>query len=188
MTESKNTEEQLYNRLLKKDRLSWKELYSNYSRYLTAVCTRYITDREDVKDTLQNSFIKMFNGIEHFDFRGEGALKAWATRIVVNESLKLLRDKKKFDKIFTDFETIEIAEDEPELENISAQKIHDMICELPVGYRTVFNLFVFEQKTHKEISQIMKISENTSASQFHRAKNILAKRIREYKSLKANAV
>jgi RNA polymerase sigma factor (sigma-70 family) len=186
MTENKNTEQELFKRLLKKDRLSWKELYSGYSRYLTAVCSRYISEKEDVKDILQNSFIKMFNGIESFDYRGEGALKAWATRIVVNEALKLLREQKKFQ--FADFETMEIADEEPDFENISTQKIHDMICELPVGYRTVFNLFVFEQKTHKEIASILGIAENSSASQFHRAKNILAKRIREYKTLKADAI
>lgn len=188
MTKNYNTEQELFKRLLNKDRLSWKELYSLYSGYLTAVCSRYISEKEDIKDILQNSFIKMFHGIESFEYRGEGALKAWASRIVVNEALKLLKEQKKFETKSFDFESLEEENEEPDFDFISIQIIHDMICELPVGYRTVFNLFVFEQKTHKEIAHILGIAENSSASQFHRAKNILAKKIKEYKSLKADAI
>ncbi len=188
MPKTVNTEYELAKRLLNKDRLSWKELYSEYSGYLSAVCYRYISEKEDVKDILQNSFIKMFNGIETFEYRGTGSLKAWASKIVVNEALKVLREQKKLDMKTTDFDTIEISDEEPDLEYIPTTKIHEMISELPVGYRTVFNLFVFEQKTHKEIAQILEIAENSSASQFHRAKNILARKIREYKSFKMEAV
>ncbi len=188
MTKHKNTEQELAKRLLNKDRLSWKELYSGYSGYLSAVCFRYISEKEDVKDILQNSFVNMFHGIEQFEYRGEGSLKAWASKIAINETLKLIKSRKKSELLYTDFESIEIAEEEPDLENIPAQKIHDMISKLPMGYRTVFNLFVFEQKTHKEIASMLGIAENSSASQFHRAKNLLAKQIREYKSFKADAI
>ncbi|KQT24370.1 RNA polymerase subunit sigma [Chryseobacterium sp. Leaf405] len=180
------TKEQiLVNRLLKKEETAWKELFEVYSGSLTYVCSRYIIDKEDVHDVLQNSFMQMFRSISSFEYRGNGSLKAWITRIVVNESLKHIKQNKSLITVSEDFEIPdETKDEEPDFEEISQQTIMEMIRALPDGYRTVFNLYVFERKSHKKIAEILEIAENSSASQFHRAKAMLVKKIKEYKMSK----
>lgn len=180
-----NKEQILIERLLSKEEAAWNELFGTYSGNLTYICSRYIIERENVHDVLQNSFIKMFRSIENFEYRGNGSLRAWMSRIVVNESLKFLRQNSDF-KLFTDDSEIpDLAEtEEPDLEKISQEEIMRMIRSLPEGYRTVFNLYVFEEKSHKEIAEILGIAENSSASQFHRAKAVLVQKIKEYELLK----
>ena len=180
MEESK--EQILVNRLLKKEESAWKELFGVYSGSLTYVCSRYIIDKEDVHDVLQNSFIQMFRSIGIFEYRGNGSLKAWITRIVVNESLKHLKKNPELKTVSDDFEIPDMEDqEEPNIEEVSQNEIMKMIKSLPDGYRTVFNLYVFEKKSHKEIAEALGIAENSSASQFHRAKAILAQKIKEYK-------
>jgi len=155
-----------------------RKLYERYVGYLTAVCSRYVVDRDVVKDILQEAFIKIFNGLDSFEYRGEGSIKAWATRIVVNDSLKSLKASSKL--VFTDQFPDELDEDMPSLPNISASAIQEMIKALPDGYRTVFNLYVFEKKSHKEIASMLGIKEDSSASQFFRARAQLAKNVKAY--------
>ena len=155
-----------------------RKIYERYVGYLTAVCSRYVVDSDQVKDILQEAFIKIFKGLDSFDFRGEGSLKAWASRIVVNDSLKALKASSKI--VFTDnFPDME-EEEMPSLPDVSPGIIQDMIKALPDGYRTVFNLYVFEKKSHKEIASLLGIKEDSSASQFFRARNTLAKNIKAY--------
>ena len=182
---SKNiTEQQLVQRLFSKDRSAWKEFYDSYSSGLTYVCMRYIKEPEDVRDVLQNSFVKMFHAIGTFEYKGSGALKAWSTRIVINESLQQLRSSSKFEIVCTPEDLPNEEEENPDLMNIPESDILEMIRSLPDGYRTVFNLYVFEQKSHKEIAKLLAIAENSSASQFHRAKKILMQKINSYRQLK----
>lgn len=183
MEESK--EQILVKRLLQKEEAAWKELFGAFSGNLTYVCSRYVSEREDVHDVLQNSFIKMFRSIESFEYRGGGSLKAWITRITVNESLKYIKQKGDFKS------TVEVDnlpdlpnEEEPDFEEIPKADIMEIIRSLPDGYRTVFNLYVFEQKSHKEIALLLGIAENSSASQFHRAKGLLVQKIKEFKMSK----
>lgn len=178
-------EQILFDRLLLKEEAAWKELFEVYSGNLTYICSRYIIDRDNVHDVLQNSFIKMFRSIESFQYRGNGSLRAWMSRIVVNESLTFLKKNSDFKNCIDDSELPDMTvEEEPDLQHIPEAVIMEMIRDLPEGYRTVFNLFVFEEKSHKEIAEIMGIAENSSASQFHRARAALAQKIREYKRLK----
>lgn len=180
-----NKEQILIDRLLLKEEAAWKELFEVYSGNLTYICSRYIIDRDNVHDVLQNSFIKMFRSIESFQYRGNGSLRAWMSRIVVNESLTFLKKNSDFKNCIDDSELPDMTvEEEPDLQHIPEAVIMEMIRSLPEGYRTVFNLFVFEEKSHKEIAEIMGIAENSSASQFHRARAALAQKIREYKRLK----
>lgn len=181
----KSKEQILVTRLLLKEEEAWKEFFGTYSGSLTYVCSRYIIGKDDVHDVLQNSFIKMFRSIDSFEYRGNGSLKAWVTRIVVNESLKHIREHSDF-KISTDeFDIPDIPdEEEPNLDEMPQAEIMEMIRALPEGYRTVFNLYVFENKSHKEIASLLGIAENSSASQFHRAKGMLAQKIKEYKMVK----
>lgn len=179
-----NKEQILVNRLLLKEEAAWKELFGAYSGSLSYVCSRYIIGKDDVHDVLQNSFIKMFRSIDSFEYRGKGSLKAWLTRIVVNESLKHIRQYSDFKIVVNDFEIPDVTdEEEPNLEEIPQEIIMEMIRSLPEGYRTVFNLYVFENKSHKQIAELLGIAENSSASQFHRAKGMLVQGIKEYKML-----
>ena len=130
-----------------------KTLYGQYVGYLTAVCARYIPDDDEVKDILQEAFIKIFDSMDEFSWRGEGSLKAWMTRIVVNDSLKTLRKKKTVPLPATLSD--QPAEEEPAFDAVPLRVIQDMIRKLPDGYRTVFNLFVFEDKSHKEIASLL---------------------------------
>ena len=156
-------------------------LYAEYADYLTAVCARYIPDDDELKDVLQESFIKIFSKIGEFNYRGNGSLRAWITRIVINESLLTIRKKKNSPIINIENEPPDIQDDEPELGNIGEEVLTNMIRQLPDGYRTVFNLFVIEGKSHKEIANILNIKADSSASQFHKAKKQLAKMIKNYR-------
>ncbi len=163
------------------DRSAMADLYGRNIGYLVAVCSRYISSEEDRNDVLQSSFVKIFSSIGRFEYRGDGSLRAWMTRIVVNEAIRYLREQTRSSHA-DERQMSDMAEEEdPEVEDIPVGVIQDMIRQLPDGYRTVFNLFVFEEKSHKEISAMLGITESTSASQFHRAKNILAKKIKEYR-------
>ena len=155
------------------------QLYGEYADYLAAVCARYIPNVEDMHDVLQEAFIRIFTKIHTFEYQGKGSLKAWLTRVVVNEALYFLR--KDHSKLFVN-QAIELPDaeiDAPDVDSLSVTQITNAIQQLPLGYRTVFNLFAIEGKSHKEIAQLLNIKADTSASQFHRAKNMLAKMIKE---------
>lgn len=160
-----------------------KALYCAYSRYLTGVCTRYLSNPNDVKDVLHDSFLHIFDSMNSFEYRGPGSLKAWLTKIVINESLQFIRRAYRSEILNHSLETDVFEDDEPpQLEGLSMEILHKLICELPPGYRTVFNLYVFEEKSHKEIATILNIKEASSASQFHRAKAMLAAKIKTIQS------
>ncbi|MBR6305947.1 MAG: sigma-70 family RNA polymerase sigma factor [Bacteroidales bacterium] len=155
-----------------------RSFYDRYAGYLTAVCSRYVVDRADVKDILQEAFVKIFQSLERFQYRGEGSVRAWAARIVVNDSLKSLRASSRLS--FVDDLPDIPEDDEPSLPQVPPAVIQEMIKALPDGYRTVFNLFVFEKKSHREIASLLGIKEDSSASQFFRARALLAKNIKNY--------
>ena len=162
-----------------------RALYCRHVRYLSAVCSRYIASDADVKDVLQEAFIKIFSSLNRFEWRGEGSLRSWMCRIVVNESLKFLRDSRRQDIFVTAAEPPDVPDGEDGGEgmsvgNVPPEVIHSMIRSLPAGYRTVFNLFVLEGRSHRDIAGMLGISEATSASQLHRAKKMLAGKIRKY--------
>lgn len=184
-------EHQLTQRLLKKESSAWKEVYTLYSGNMTAIGCRYITNRDDLRDVLQNSFVNMFTNIQKFEYRGKGALRAWMSRIVVNEALQFLRKNANIcETNETDWENLasDILDDEPPFDHLSSKEILTYIQKLPVGYRTVFNLYVFEEKSHQEIAQLLGISEGTSASQLSRAKKVLASEIKKYQLSKSSVL
>lgn len=173
------TEQVLLQQVIRGDRTAQRELYSRYSGCAASVAMRYVADTEGMKDVLQESFVKVFTSVAQFEYRGEGSLKAWVMRIVVNMSLNYLKRRVRY------VETEQIPDvpdddDEPDLMRVPPERLMTMIGELPPGYRTVLNLFVFEHKSHKEIARLLGIKENSSASQYLRAKKILAKKIKNY--------
>ena len=179
-----NIEHILVKRLLNKEHKAWEEFYHSYSGKLGFVCARYLSEQANIEDVLQEGIIKMYHSIEKFEYRGKGSLQAWASRIVVNEALSFIKGVKKYNTVDEEYLSEDIEEmEEPDLSHVSADIILQLIQELPVGYRTVFNLYVFEEKSHKEIGGLLGIAENSSASQLFRAKQILGRKIKEYKQM-----
>ena len=173
------SEQELLNLFRSRKADAMRLFYERYAGFLTAVCTRYITDADSAKDVLQESLISIFGAIDKFSYRGEGSLKAWASRIVVNTALKSLRQHGKL-SLVDDLPDVCEDEETPQLQRLPAKVLHGFIRELPDGYRTVFNLFVFEKKSHKEIASLLGIKENSSASQYFRARAQLEKQIKQY--------
>lgn len=162
--------------------MAMKTVYSTYIRYLAAICSRYIVNNEDVKDVLQDSFLKIFSSITSFKYRGKGSLKGWITRITVNETLKFLQKNNRFEFVEISEQEHDKPDEEPDVDALPSSVLFQLIRELPDGYRTIFNLYVIENKSHKEIAKLLDIKESTSASQLHRAKSLLATKIRQYNS------
>lgn len=178
------TEEHITDLMLTGGNAGMKALYDKYVRSLTALCSRYLGDEDDVKDVLQEVFIKVFTQFRSFKFRGEGSLSAWVARIAVNMSINHLKNAGRMVTVRDEKVTANIAEgaEEPDSEGISPDELQRMIMSLPDGYRTVINLYVFEGKSHKEIADILNIKAKTSASQLYHAKAMMAKKINEYKN------
>ena len=176
-----NGEQRLVKRLQEGDKTAAREFYSLYADNLAGICMRYIADEEDLKDVFQNAFAHIFSHIAEFKFRGEGSLLAWAKRIVVNESLMFLRKKVHFEELQENYDLVDESEDSDlSISGIPPDVIRKMLSRLPTGYRTVLNLYVLEGKSHQDIASLLGIRRDTSASQLHKAKKMLAKMIRKY--------
>lgn len=175
-------EKELAERCSKGENLARKRLYERYSGQLMAVCLRYTGERESAEDVLHDGFLKIFLSIQSFSYRGEGSLFAWLSRVMANEALNFVRRQRKTLQDEIPMEQLpEVSNEEEDVDQVPPKVLMKFIQELPDGYRTVFNLFVFEEKTHKEIASILGITEHASSSQFFRARILLMKRIKEYK-------
>ena len=183
-----NDEQRLAEQIRNGDNGAMRVFCSLYVPHLKAVCTRYVTDGEDASDVLQETLISIVTHISDFHYLGQGSLKAWATRIAVNESLNYIRRNRRQELTLQEQYIDDIAEEEdPPIEDIPPEVIQQMVRQLPTGYRTVFNLYVFEDKSHQEIAQLLGTSVKTSISQLHKAKNLLAQMIQTYHDNKRNA-
>ena len=184
-----NDEQRLAELIRRGDNAAMREFCSLYVPHLKAVCTRYVTDSEDASDVLQETLISIVTHISDFHYLGQGSLKAWATRIAVNESLNYIRRNRRQELTLQEQYIDDIAEEEedPPIEDIPPEVIQQMVRQLPTGYRTVFNLYVFEDKSHQEIAQLLGTSVKTSISQLHKAKNLLSQMIQTYHDNKRNA-
>ena len=158
------------------DRKSQKELYDLFAPKMFAICLRFTKNSEDAEDILQESFIKLFNNLHKY--RGEGNFGGWVRRIFVNTCIEHIR-RKKIDVPISD--AIEVSffdHQKSALEKLYEQDVHKVLNDLSDGYRTVFNLYAIEGYTHKEIADMLGISENTSKSQYCRAKASLRKQFK----------
>ena len=172
------TELSLVHDIRKGDRTAMRRLYDCYAGYALAVGLRYIPNHDEVKDVVQDSFLRILTHLEQFNYKGEGSLRAWVARIVAHEAIDHMRRNERFQ--FVDEMPDDTEDDNPDVEHVPPDVLTAMIGRLPVGYRVVLNMFVFEQMSHKEIAQRLGIKENSSASQFFRAKKMLAKMINDY--------
>ena len=179
-----HSEEDIAKGIRKGDNRAMRHFYAQYGGLLAAACSRYVNNDDDVKDLMQDAMVNIIQNIDNFTYHGKGSLRAWATRIVVNQALNFVKSQKRFHDTFADKDlgNLSLADnEEPDISDVPAEVIHRLISQLPDGYRTVFNLFAIEGKSHKEIAALLGIKADTSASQFFRAKNILAKQIENYK-------
>ena len=184
-----NDEQRLAEQIRRGDNAAMRVFCSLYVSHLKAICTRYVTDSDDASDVLQETLISIVTHISDFHYLGQGSLKAWASRIAVNESLNYIRRNRRQELTLQEQYIDDIAEEEedPPIEDIPPEVIQQMVRQLPTGYRTVFNLYVFEDKSHQEIAQLLGTSVKTSISQLHKAKNLLSQMIQTYHDNKRNA-
>lgn len=178
-------EQNIAQRIAKGDQQAARMLYDHTVGRMASVCGRYVSNQEDARDVLQDAYLDIFSRIGSFTYRGEGSLQAWMARVVANRAIDHLRFRRQFDEVFSAEDLPDVPDtpsDDVDIAGVPLDTVYEMIRQLPVGYRTVFNLFVFEHLSHREIAERLGIRENSSASQFHRAKNLLAERIRQYKS------
>lgn len=166
-------EEQLVNKCLEKDTLAQKQLFEVYSKRMMGVCLRYSKDSEEAQDVLQMGFIKIFEKLDMYNHKG--SLEGWIRKIIVNTALDNVRKNKKL------LNNVEIEKMDYQLHNynenaidmLSTQDLLKVIQAMPTGFRTVFNMYVIEGYSHKEIAEELNISINTSKSQFSRARAYL---------------
>ena len=158
-----------------------RELYDRFAGRLMAVCMRYAGDRATAEDLLHDAFLKIYGAFGKFSYRGPGSLRAWMERVMVNVALEHLRRNDVLSQSAALDDMPLEAYDEPEpdaCDTIPVQVLMRFIGELPAGYRTVFNLYVMEGKSHKEIAALLGINEKSSASQLARAKAALAEKVK----------
>lgn len=155
-----------------------KILYNKYVERMMIVCLRYIVNPEDAKEVLMDSFFKFFQNMGGFTYQGEGSVQAWLKKITINQCLMHLRKQQ---PVFISGMAVKGAEEIDNNEDIfghlAAKDILKLIHTLPDGYRAVFNLYVFEGMGHKEIGELLNISESTSKSQLHRARALLKEKL-----------
>ncbi|MET0637290.1 MAG: RNA polymerase sigma factor [Chitinophagaceae bacterium] len=166
------TEEALLHGCLKNDASAQRELYNKYSSKMLAVCYRYGHNREDAEDMLQEGFIKVFLQIHTFENRG--AFEGWVRRIMVHTCINILKKNKKFNESVDIIHATGVQVREESIPAIvQAKQVVECIRLLPIGYRTVLNLYAIEGYSHREISKMLEIEESTSRSQYTRAKSML---------------
>lgn len=175
-----STEEDLIKYCKQRDATAQKLLYQQYVGDVLKQCLRYINNRTDIEDIAQHTFVKVFAKIDQFSFLGTGSLKAWIHRIATNECLMHLRKNSNFQINLVEDESWFEEQQENQavpwaLSKYQLSHIYECIRKLPDGYRTVLNLYVFEEMTHEAISKELDISINTSKSQLSRARQLLKK-------------
>lgn len=164
-----NIHSDLIERCKKGDHRAFSSLYELYAKAMYNVALRIINAEEEAQDILQEAFIKAYHKIYQFDY--QASFGAWLKRIVINQALDSIRKKK--EHLITDIEGLDFEQDEAiDWENVdmTVERVKNSMKLLPDGFRVVCSMYLFEGYEHKEIAQILGITESTSKSQFHRAK------------------
>ncbi len=172
------SEKKIIEGCLKGDRKAQKTLFDNLAPTMMSVCLRYVGDRDVAQDLLQEGFISLFSKLD--SYTGEGSFEGWARKIFVNSALMHLRKKDAL-KVTEKIDDVPaLASDlSSQTEDIGYKELMELILTLPPGFRTVFNMFVLEGYTHKEIAEQLGITEVTSRTQLNRARAWLQNKIKE---------
>lgn len=158
----------------KGNKTAQKELYERYKTILFSISLKYCNSVHDAEDNLHNAFIEIFTNIHQYNEKG--TFEGWIKRIAINKAIDSYRKTFQLSPITTDLCDDYLVDDD-DFENISLDNILSQIQELPNQYRLVFCLFELDDYSHKEIAELLSISENTSKSNLHRAKMILKEKI-----------
>ena len=170
-------EQELIKRCAKNDRHAQEFLFNQFYKDLYLIAMRYLSDHHDAEDVIIQSFTRTFKSLKQFSYNGQGSLGRWVRTILINESIRLLK-KRSLIQFNEDIKHLDIQNSDANgLQQMQASDITQIIEKLPTGYRTVFNLFVVEGYSHKEISKMLGISDNTSKSQLKKARNHLMNNI-----------
>lgn len=178
------SESDLINGCIDGNRRMQEELYRRFSPRMYAVCLRYAGTAEEAQDILQEGFIKVFKKLN--TFRGEGSFEGWIRRIFVNTAIEHFRRKKYMQPVTEKEENTLEGNYLTILDDLAERDIMALVQQLSPGYRTVFNMYVVEGYTHKEIGDMLNISEGTSKSQLSRAKVILQEMVKKFLEEKSN--
>ncbi|SJZ34303.1 RNA polymerase sigma factor [Sediminibacterium ginsengisoli] len=166
------TEQAIIAGCIHNDAAAQRELYNRYSPKMLSVCYRFAQSREDAEDMLQEGFIKVFTQVH--TFQNKGAFEGWIRRIIVHTCINFLKKYKKFsDSVDLDHASTLQVKEETVPSIMQARQITECIRLLPVGYKTVLNLYALEGYSHREIGLMLDIEESTSRSQYTRAKAML---------------
>jgi len=170
------TIEELIKKCKAGERKAQELLYKTFSSKMLGVCFRYATDKMEAEDMLQNGFIRVFQKIG--DYRGDGSFEGWIRRIMVHTSIEYYRKHHKMMQL-VDIEESDFEHSaNPEvLSSLAAKDLLLLIQTLPPGYRIVFNLYAIEGYTHREIAEMVGITEGASKSQLSRARSVLKQQI-----------
>lgn len=179
LKKNKSEEQQLIDGCKNCEPWAQKKMYELHASTMMSVCVRYVSDKEDAKDLLQDGFIKVFTKID--TYTAVGCFEGWMRRIFVTTALEYLRrnDALKQSANIDEYEDFIEYENVTIMEKISADDLMACIAGLSDGYRTVFNMYAIEGYSHQEIAKALNISENTSRSQFMRARKILQKNVQQ---------
>ncbi len=179
---TRKDKDKLSDRLLKAciqgDRKAQRKLYEQLAPKMFPVCLRYMNNREMAEDVMQDGFVTLFSKLDSYS--GTGSFEGWARKIFVNTALMQLRRNDVLKESDNLDDAWDIGSPDPSaIQEIGHKELLELIAELPPGFRTVFNMYVIEGYSHKEIADELGISENTSRSQLQRARVILQKKILE---------
>ncbi|MEM8894000.1 MAG: sigma-70 family RNA polymerase sigma factor [Bacteroidota bacterium] len=167
-------DEQLFELCRQNDVKAQEALYRKHANAMFRLCHRYMKDDHLSEEAMIQGFYKVLTKVDTFQWRGPASFVAWIKRIMVNESLMLLRKQKQHTTSNED-EMMMIANQDYAENGLLAEQVHQMVAMLPAGYRTVFNLYIIEGYSHKEIAQKLGVQESTSKSQLSKARNLLKK-------------
>ena len=167
----------LVEKCIKGDQRAQRMLFEKYARKMLGVCLRYTRSKQQAEDVLQEGFIKVYSKLEMYQ---GGSLEGWIRKIMINSSLdKIRKEKKRQGDVHVETVDFKLENNSFILESLEAEDLLKLINTMPIGYKTVFNLFAIEGFSHKEIGEKMDISENTSKSQYSRAKSYLQNKMKE---------
>ncbi|TYR34432.1 RNA polymerase sigma factor [Sphingobacterium phlebotomi] len=171
----------LWNACLAGNRKAQFQLYQTLSGRMFGVCLRYAQHESEAEEILQAGFIKVFTKGQLFD--NKGSLEGWIRKIMVNTAIELHRNKSRhsFESLTDDYPVVDSRSRSDE--NLRYKDLLTMVTELPLGYRTVFNLYVIEGYSHKEIAQMLSISEGNSKSQLSRARQWLKEKLMKIENI-----
>ncbi len=167
---------------IKGNRASQKALYDRLAPRMFSLCMRYVGDRVMAEDLLQEGFITLFTRLE--SYKGDGSFDGWARKIFVTTALMSLRKKDAL-KMSDELDIVRGMKDDlpTQGQNLGYKELMKLVMELPPGFRTVFNLYAVEGYSHKEIGEMLGISETTSRTQFSRARSLLQHKIKEIENV-----